>query len=408
MAKKSILRFLILSGVLFLGCSNPVSFSYYEDSGLPPELGTSSGNPLEPDPDSVPPGYVAQLHDESFTQGGISSEVDIVWMIDNSGSMLNNQTAVANNASVFTDQLKDPVTREYISFRLVIVTSDPDNVMPTTPSGCTGLVITGDNASQLKTCAVIGSRGSGREEGLESVRRALDGEFSLRSTADLQIIYVSDEEDQPDTGSWPGQLTGTTDFATLVDELKASVGEPPAVRTQELIDSNKYGTDHLADGGQSWDSNYAFVPTTANHVNFLKSLKEGTGKKVRTHAVVTNNLNGGDECHKRNNTEEIGKRYMLVAQDPEVGGSVTDIVGGTLSGTCGDWTAAMEQLGLQASGLDKCFVLGHQPIPYSAAGIQKVTVAGESVSFTYYPYGNKVCPDTPPSAGSEIVVYYYY
>ncbi|MFH1263704.1 MAG: hypothetical protein V1495_09730 [Pseudomonadota bacterium] len=462
--RTSIFLVLVVASGWFAGCSSGMQFMYSaEDTGAgltdQPE---APFDPFNPTPNPTPPGYVPALHDENFTQGTGSSMVDIVWMIDNSGSMGNNQDAIENNADAFTDLL---TSSGVSSYQILVVSSDPDIPMAGLPSGCSSRIITNANASSFGKCAVLGTNGSGYEEGMESVRRALDSNYPhgpwysgaaaplnsgfLRSGADLQVIYVSDEEDQPDpysdnktsSSSWYATGTGTAnlnssqliDLNTLISQLSPDPGEPAVV----LTDGSHSGTGHLADRGHLWDGNdchssekgdykcgpwnskdsfssnhiskpyYAFVPTVANHVTFLNGLKTA-GEKVRTHAVVTFGVSGPDECHKRNQTEEIGKRYKLLAQDPIIGDGSIDIAGGEIDGVCGDWTTAMNKLGLQAAGLDSCFPLAHQPIPFSDSGISSVKVNGTSVGFKFYPYGNKVCLDTPPAAGATIVVSYTY
>lgn len=429
-----LLFLLTISIGLLVRCSSSYHFTLIEDTGDPEEIAVATvdpfaspvgdGDPIDynatptPAPTSTPtvgpgtptptppptvtpggptPTPTPLSGEDTYTQSSTSADVDIIWVIDSSGSMGDNQTAISQNADIFTDRLESTE----VDFKLMITTMYPDDPMPSQPSGCDGLTITNANASMFSTCALVGTGDSGYEEGLEALRRALEQNSSfLRSQADLHIFFVSDEEDQPKLSSWEN-YSSAAEYQTLTSELGAFPNEPPAV----LKPGNNRPTGHLADGGHPRDSGHDYVPTVANHVNFLSSLKTGAAK-VRTHAIVVGGgdnpleaLNGSDDCHRRNSTEEIAKRYLMVAGDADVGGSHDDI--------CESWTGIMEDLALQATGLESCFgPLAHVPLP----GTITVTVNGSSASFTveWLQGQAKVCPDEIPPANASIVVTYEY
>ena len=94
---------LTLSAWALGACNNtPFEFSrVLEDSGPAPAPNVNPANPDEPMPNpfvppvpTVPPGQTATDHTQSFTQSSASSMVDILWVIDNSGSMENNQEEI--------------------------------------------------------------------------------------------------------------------------------------------------------------------------------------------------------------------------------------------------------------------------------------------------------------------------
>ncbi len=372
-----------LMGVL-AACGTPNPYSWnVEDSGPPPAaLPPDTPNPFVPVVVPTVPGSVPTTYTDSFSQAA-SGKVDIVWMIDSSGSMKNNQEAIQTNADAFMSKLQDAS----VDFKLIVVTTDlTDDLW--SHNRC-GSVITSSNESQFATCAIVGDQGSGFEEGLEAVRRALDPNYVhgalnpgfLRADADLQIVYVSDEEDQPDPDSWLGRtINGATITASDVSTLRA----------EEYYD--------LADPGHVYDGLYGYFPLVANHVSFLQSLKSGA-TKVRAHAIVTTKLDGSDACHTRGygDTEEVGQRYIAVANF--LGGSVSDI--------CGDWSTTMNDLGLQASGLEKCFILAHVPTDRTSIAVTINDVAVDAADFTFVPTGNQVCFNTIPAVGSAIRITYY-
>lgn len=387
--------FSLLGAVGFLACSSSNRFGYGEETGPPSApLDSSVPNPFDPLPPPPPPNGPTEYTD-LFQQAASSAKVDIVWMIDSSGSMRDDQQELSANAEAFTDRLENA----NVDFKLMVITSDSRSDGMLTPRcGTTaGSVITNANASAFAACAIVGDTGSGLEEGLEAVRRALDPQYPkgpwntaatpkplnsgfLRSDAALQVIYVSDEEDEPDdkpptSNSWRGKL-GVTD-ADIV-----------ALRYEMA--------PILDDEGRPFDNRYAFFPFAANHASFLKGLKPSGGPKVRAHAIVTRRIdkNDPDSCYHSDITEEIGQRYSAVAS--LTGGSVTDF--------CGAWNTTMDQIGLVVSGLEKCFTLSH--IPTDRASIAAQIDGSTVTSFSFVAAGNQVCFDSVPPAGTSILITY--
>jgi hypothetical protein len=132
-----------------------------------------------------------QSFSENFEQEPISI-LDILFVIDDSGSMSPFQIALANSVSSFFNNLVTTGADYHIG---VITTSNPmvygviDN---TTQNG----------AVMLSNLAYVGIMGSGMEKGLEMAKRALDNPSSagigsqfFRSQATLVVIFVSDEPD---------------------------------------------------------------------------------------------------------------------------------------------------------------------------------------------------------------------
>ena len=119
-----------------------------------------------------------------------ASEVDFMWVIDNSGSMGNEQAAVAAAASAMVQQLNGT----NLDWRIGVTTTDQD-----------GALIGGNfttNGNTFRSRAVVETRGSGNERGLRMARRAVEralprgnGASKLRTQAPLITVIVSDEED---------------------------------------------------------------------------------------------------------------------------------------------------------------------------------------------------------------------
>lgn len=141
-------------------------------------------------------------HSEVHYQGGAAPPVDILWVVDNSGSMEQEQAKLGNNFASFIQYF----TALELDFQLAITTTDTVNaghqgafqgepriLTPQTPN----------LASEFLGAVNVGIQGSGEERGLEGARLALsEPQISttnlgfLRENAILAIIIVSDEEDQ--------------------------------------------------------------------------------------------------------------------------------------------------------------------------------------------------------------------
>ena len=59
-----------------------------------------------------------------FVQGQALNKVDLLWVIDNSGSMQKAQQNLAQNISVFVQELVNQDSDELIDFRMAVITTD--------------------------------------------------------------------------------------------------------------------------------------------------------------------------------------------------------------------------------------------------------------------------------------------
>jgi hypothetical protein len=140
---------------------------------------------------------------ENFRQTAEQTKkLDIVWIIDNSGSMADEQAALGSNFSAFINEF---ITKD-VDFKMAITTTD-------TNRDNKGKMVTGsdvkltsqkarDNETQFKkdfnSLVKVGTSGSGSEKGLEASEGFMDRYAStfLRSDAYLAVVVLSDEEDQ--------------------------------------------------------------------------------------------------------------------------------------------------------------------------------------------------------------------
>lgn len=169
----------------------------------PPSTGGTcngnTGSPAKPSSETA-----SNLIDRSeiFTQDSTrTGDVDILWVIDDSGSMADNQDELARNFNNFITQFLD----KNIDFKMAITTTDGTS----TRNG----KMVGDSAKLTSASAIgnrtaftnnftkwvkVGTSGSGIEQGLKCASSFLDRYSAsfLRPDAYLAIVFVSDENDQ--------------------------------------------------------------------------------------------------------------------------------------------------------------------------------------------------------------------
>ena len=167
------------------------------------------------------------VYAESFTEFHIQEEIiksDIIFIIDNSGSMFSYQTAVASNMSTFMNVF----ATLGIDYQIGVITTDKAYFLGSviTPNSTDPV---GELAYQIGTAA--GIYGSGMERGLQmSYDVTQAGEDAgpnssfLRADALLVLVYISDERDWS-SGNW-------TDYANYFDQLK---GNPSMVISHAVI-----------------------------------------------------------------------------------------------------------------------------------------------------------------------------
>lgn len=140
---------------------------------------------------------------ENFVQAAseVNNKIDILWVVDNSGSMGDSQTALANNFQAFINDLQ---SKNY-DFQIAVIATDAyrgGDYAKFKSAG--GDVILTNNTPELETNFIenvmVGTRGSANERGLQSLETALELEENKaydfpRDDAFFSVIFVSDEED---------------------------------------------------------------------------------------------------------------------------------------------------------------------------------------------------------------------
>jgi hypothetical protein len=154
-----------------------IEYVYVQDNYIPGEVDSGIAEPIWVD---------------SFSQPKLSNGVDIIWVIDGSGSMQDDYDKILIGIDDMMNNLPN------VSWRLMIISMSPFhssilNSFPLLPGDTTldALIMFSDN--------VIGTH----EKGFESVYSYIidnpDSQNWMRDDASLLVVFVSDEEEQSNT-----------------------------------------------------------------------------------------------------------------------------------------------------------------------------------------------------------------
>lgn len=174
----------------------------------PPEVKPSCGggddkNDKNDKDDCDDLGLPLDEHSETFTQNSNrNGDVDILWVVDDSGSMADNQQNLADNFDHFITQFLE----KDIDFKMGITTTDAyfrNGKMVGDSSKLTSASAKGNQtafANNFTKWVKVGTNGSGTEQGMKCASGFFDRYASsfLRDDAYLAIVFVSDENDQSD------------------------------------------------------------------------------------------------------------------------------------------------------------------------------------------------------------------
>lgn len=170
------------------------------------------------------------LYEEGFTQEAFEA-VDVMWVVDNSGSMGEELDQVRSNFASFIAEF----VGLGLDFHLAVISTDMDT--DGHKGKFRGPYITPDTAdpvSAFLTQVDLGSSGSGSERGMDAVNAALTEPLAsganagfLRDDAALAVIVLSDENDSSvmdngTFGSWYMGLKADGDMITF----NSIVGDP--------------------------------------------------------------------------------------------------------------------------------------------------------------------------------------
>ncbi len=172
---------------------------------------------------------------EYFTQAAEQTKMlDIVWIIDNSGSMADEQTNLGNNFNKF---IADFISMN-VDFKMGITTTDVSS------SSQKGKMVAGSDTkltsakakankdqflTDFKNLVQQGIKGSGYEKGLEASEGFMqkNAKSFLRKDAYLAVVILSDEEDQ--------SLKAPSFYTDYLKSYKNSAG---LVKIYSIVDKN--------------------------------------------------------------------------------------------------------------------------------------------------------------------------
>ncbi len=162
---------------------------------------------------------------ENFTQVSGTKKLDILWVLDNSGSMDDNQTILANNFSAFIG----PFIDRNVDFKMAVSSADHKLIGELSAADAKASKV--NFVSAFTAMINVGSTGAG-EQGLGSMKTFLQnhGGAFLRPDAYLVVIILSDEVD--------GSAGEPDEYVTFVKGLKPL---PGLVKVNSIIDPDQRG-----------------------------------------------------------------------------------------------------------------------------------------------------------------------
>ncbi len=369
-------------------------------------------------------------------------KVDILWVIDSSNSMSWAQTQLNSRFDSFARQLSDAK----VDFRLGVTSIDAcnfnlktgaaiaDSVCPDAEGISSGKdsngnvfgplrgefltdSVTGkkvlspgaDFLEAFKRIAMLGTDGSAFEHGLLSAKMAIQKSISgvnagfLRNDANLQVIVLSDEEDDS-IQMWCEDAWGNTSLDSHekkdLSKCKTDGTSPFLDQYTPRFDGKRIPfaltggakgaplTNHkfTADQFVTYMNDPSIKGAGKFRISAISSMKDEKGKVICQNAEI------------KNGPLESGTNYIKAAQ----------LTGGAVQNICStDWSQVMTKLGQNTSELASKMELvsGKIPLP----GTLEVTVNGQvwdASRFEYGTQGNFLIFKVIPPADSQIHIAY--
>ena len=155
-----------------------------------------------------------QRENETWVQPAREQGLDVLWVLDNSASMYEEQEQLAAHTQAFADGL----SRVDIDLRLGVMSTDAEAEQD--PVWITGGPQT--LADSFSTAVLNQGLGSREERGFDAALWAIS---ELRSGADAELLFFSDEDDQSEASA----QTLVEQYSAYAGELgvNAIVGDPP-------------------------------------------------------------------------------------------------------------------------------------------------------------------------------------
>lgn len=215
--------------------------------------------------DAIGSGAETAMNEEIFTQPEVGA-VDVLWVVDNSGSMSDIVDHLGDRFSSFLDAF----ARTEIDYRIGVVSTDMDQ------DGHKGLLqgpspwidsTDPDPINAFVAATDLGSSGSGAEKGMDAAYAALSAPLSdganagfLRDDAVLAVVVISDEDDSSDISN-----------SNFINFLNGIHGDPDKSSFSAVV--GDYNGSAFGIGCQS----SGFPPVTATPGERYVKVQEATG-----------------------------------------------------------------------------------------------------------------------------------
>lgn len=271
----------------------------------------------------------------------VQRQIDILWVIDNSGSMASSQANLANNFNSFINRF----SRLNYDFRMGVTTTDAylayhyhnDNrskLRDGAGSNHSGVFIIDKDTPNMTQTFITnitqGIGGNGDERAFSSMEHTLSNDLNKnfrRDGAFLAIIIVSDEDDF----SHYDWQNGTSSY----------------VFTENYNNSTMFPISHFTD-----------------YLNGLTHSDASTG--IQNYSVSTISIMDSACLAQLNgNSQKVSQRYQLLA----------DATGGTKGSLCDDFGNTLQMISDKVIELSTVFQLSREPYEQSIV----VTVDGTAV-----------------------------
>lgn len=364
------------------------------------------------------------------------AKVDILWVVDSSGSMAWAQNQLKSEFKAFARKLQD--TR--IDFQVGVTSLDvcsvndrtgypvPDALCPNSSYIADGAIVankvvgtlrgslqvdrqtnrailtdTPDFVESFQRTALLGTQGSAFEHGLWAARLAVEKSLAadgsnkgfVRKDASLSVIVLSDEEDDSvqmwcEDGYGRTSLTsaGVKDNSLCKEGGRSpfldAFGIPPYAMMQDGKGRPLTQHKYTADDFKNWVSRAGVKGAGNTRVSAITGLRNSSGEI---------------DCSRANNgPEESGTNYIKAAQ----------ITGGAVENICSsDWSNVLANVGQNTVELATKVSLPKGQIPFP--GTLKVLVDGQEASldsYSYEPMLHAVVFKAPPEMGAVVSVSY--
>ncbi len=272
-------------------------------SGGTTDPGSTSGgttDPQDPQPGICGDGTLQNASD-TFTQNTAqNAKVDILWVVDDSGSMGDEQSALAYNFDVF---INDFIQRD-IDFKMAITTTDArDGYSGVMKGDANKLTRDAARANEtqfkedFKQMIRVGTRGSGREMGLETSKDFFDNYRSwMRDDAYLIVVYISDEQDQSsdEVASYMNRLRGLKAQAGMVKAYSIVTQDIDPSKQWETL-GTRYEEASNITGGEIANIHQDFYTTLSNFgIKILELLDSFPLSGVPVDANIEITVNGSE------------------------------------------------------------------------------------------------------------------